>query len=157
MLLQQDKPKEEILRYIGDEIDRIRKGNFTFTEIGIPKGISREPETYGRASGIPANIRGAIYATKILGHELTSKPKLIYISRMPNDYSPTDVICFDEDSQVPAGVEIDAEKMLEKLVKDKIESIFEALGWKLGELVPYWKGKPSKKEGDQLSLFTKNL
>ena len=166
MLLRQDKTKDEVMRYIGDEIDRLRKGNFTFTEIGIPKGISRELETYGKQSnapeqtivqsiptrkGVPANVRGAIYTTKVLGHELTDKPKMLYISKMPESHPPTDVLCFDEDNQVPPGTEIDIEKMLEKLVKSKLESIFEALGWKLSDLAWHWKGHP-KGKGEQLDL-----
>lgn len=162
MLLRQDRTKEEVLRYIGDEIDRIRKGNFKFTEIGIPKGISKELSDYGKidkdgqVKGIPANIRGTKYAQEVLGHELSSKPKMVYISKIPNNYPITNVLCFDEDGQVPPGTEIDVEKMLEKLVKDKTQSIFEALGWRLSELVPWWKGKPSKKEGEQLGLFVEN-
>ena len=150
MLLRQDSSKEEVLRYIGDEIDRIRKGDFTFTEIGIPKGINKSLGEYEHPS---SNIRGAIYTQKVLGCELSSKPKLIYVSKMPNSYPKTDVICADEDSQVPPGTEIDIEKMLEKLIKNKLESIFEALGWKLSELNPWWLGKPNRKEGDQLALL----
>ena len=150
MLLRQDKPRDEVLRYIGDEIDRLRKGESTFTEIGIPKGITKDLDKYEHPS---SNIRGAIYASKVLDQELTGKPKLIYVSKMPNNYPPTDVICFDEDKQIPAGTEIDIEKMLVKLVKDKLESIFEALGWKISDLVYYWKGK-APKAGAQEMLFS---
>ena len=150
MLLRQDKPKDEVLRYIGDEIDRFRKGNFTFTEIGIPKGITKNLDEYKHPG---ANIRGAIYASKILGYELTDKPKLIYVSKVPSNYPPTDVICFDDATQIPVGTEIDIEKMLIKLVRDKIESIFEALDWRISELVPYWRGK-APRTGTQDSLFS---
>lgn len=149
MLLRENRPKEEVLRYIGDEIDRIRKGDFTFTEIGIPKGINKSLSDYEHPS---ANIRGAIYAEKNLGIELSSKPKMLYISKMPNNLPQSNVLCFDEDGQVPAGTEIDTEKMLEKLIKDKISGIFEALNWKLSGLVPYWQGKPAR-EGEQLALL----
>ena len=63
-----------------------------------------------------------------------------------------DVICFDEDSQIPPGTEIDIEKMLAKTVGDKLEPIFEALKWRMSELNPFWRGKAPKK-GVQESLF----
>ncbi len=170
MLLKQDKSKDEVLRYIGDEIERIRQGKFTFDEIGIPKGMSREPEDYGKLviekgialederghalrTGVPANIRGAKYAQNILGIQISSKPKMLYIKRMPEKYPQTDVLCFDEDIQVPPGTEIDIEKMLIKLVKDKVDSIFDALGWSLVALEPFWRGKPKNKAGEQMTLL----
>ena len=162
MLLRQDKSKDEVTRYIGSEIDRIRKGNFKFTELGIPKGMSKDLYSYGKnkngnykEKGISANIRGARYTLEQLGHELSSKPKLVYVSRLPNGYEPTDVICFDEDDQIPPGTEIDIEKMLQKLVKDKLQPIFESLGWKMNELVYHWKGK-TPKGGEQLKFLLKN-
>ena len=104
-------------------------------------------------AGVPANVRGAKYTRDILGHQLSSKPKMLYISKMPNNYPTTNVICFDEDSQVPPGTEVDIEKMLKKIVKDKLEPIFEALGWKLSELNPFWRGR-APKAGTQDSLFS---
>ena len=150
MLLRQDKPKDEVLRYIGDEIDRLRKGDFSFTEIGIPKGITKDLDGYEHPA---ANIRGAIYASRVLGYELTDKPKLIYVSKVPSNYPPTNVICFDDATQIPAGTEIDIEKMLEKLVKDKLDGIFEALGWRLSELNPFWRGR-APRTGTQEPLFS---
>jgi len=160
MLLRQDKERDEVLRYVGDEIDRIRKGNFKFSEIGIPKGMSRDIQEYGKKQtndykekGIPANIRGARYAVSQLGVDISSKPKMIYVTKMPDGYEPTDVLCFDEDSQVPPGTEVDIEKMLDRLIRKKLEPIFEALGWKMSTLDVHWKGKPAKL-GEQPVLFS---
>lgn len=173
MVLRQGKGKDEVLRYIGDEIDRIRKGKYSFSEIGLPKGISKELHEYGgkftlddqgkikTRSGVPVNIRGALYATKELGYELSSKPKMLYILQLPKglpawqDVSgvrkKVDSICFDEDSQVPPGTVVNVELMLEKTVKDKLEPIFEAIGWRMSWLNPFWRGK-APKQGTQESL-----
>jgi DNA polymerase I len=162
MLLRQDKPKDEILRYIGSEIDRVRKGEFKYDEIGIPKGVNKDLSEYGKMilvngkfegerKGVPGNIRAIKYAKQYMGLELSSKPKMLYVSKMPEGYQPTDVLCFDEDNQVPHGTVIDIEKMLEKIVKDKIRNIFDALGWKLSALDPHWKGK-APVQGQQLQL-----
>jgi DNA polymerase I len=164
MLLSEDKTKDETMSYIGNEIDRIRKGKFEFVEIGIPKGLTKDPMDYFKHSfdpnlpvwkqkGISSNIRGTLYSIKELGNELSTKPKMVYIKNMPDNFAPIDVLCFDNDSQVPPGTQIDVEKTLDKLVKSKLESIFDALGWKMSDLVYYWKGKPENKDGDQEPLF----
>lgn len=163
MLLREDKSKEEILRYIGDEIDRLRKGNYTFSEIGIPKGLSKDPKEYitgeidktiplWQQKGIPANIRGALYSMEVLGHDISSKPKMIYVLKMPDPLPQVDVICFDEERQVPPGIQIDVDAMLDKMVKAKLESIFEGINWRMSDLVPWWRGKP-RPEGEATTMF----
>jgi len=164
MVLRQDKSKTEVMRYIGEEIHTIRSGKFHLNDIGIPKGISKEPTEYCKGDfdttkpvweqkGLPANIRGALYTTQSLGYELSNKPKLIYVSKMPEGFEPIDVICFDDESQVPAGMEIDVEKMLDRTIRSKISPIFNGLKWRMDELVPWWRGK-APDEGKQERLFS---
>jgi DNA polymerase I len=148
MLLKEDSTKEEVLRYIGDEIDKLRKGKYELGEIGIPKGINKEIDSY---KPMPANVRGAKYSRDILKLDLSSKPKMIYVSKVPGELPETDVLCFDDAKQIPGGTVIDIETMLDKLVKNKIENIFEALGWSLKDLVYYWHGKPES-IGEQTKL-----
>jgi len=149
MLLRKGKSKDQVLSKVGDEIDRIRKGNFKYAELGIPKGVSQELDSY-KTPG--ANIRGAKYTRDVLGIEVSTKPKMLYVAKMPDRFPPTDVICFDEASQLPAGMEIDVEKMLEKTVKAKLSTIFEALDWNMRDLVPWWGGKPQG-AGTQLNML----
>ncbi len=178
MLLRQDKEKDEIIRYIGNEIDRIRTGNYKFSEIGMPKGITKELHEYGTKmtlgkdghvrsrAGITANIRGAIYAVKVLGLDLSNKPKMIYIKGLPNhlparykfahaneaEEKIVDTLCFDEDFQVPAGTIVDIELMLQKTVRYKLAPIFEALKWPMRDLDYHWAGK-APKTGTQIDMF----
>lgn len=162
MVLQQDKSKEEVMRYIGDEIDKMRKGEFRFSDIGIPKGMSKPAHEYIKdyneelpswgQKGVTANIRGALYSLDELKLELSNKPKMLYIEKIANGHPEIDVICFDEDKQVPAGTIVDVEKMLDKTVRAKLDPIFTGLGWNISELDPWWKGKAPKK-GYQETLF----
>lgn len=151
MVLKEDKSKEEVIRYIGELIDKIRKGDYKLTEIGIPKGISKDLNAYANPM---INIRAARYSEQILNFQLSSKPKMIYISKLPNglptefEGKKVEAICFDSEYQVPSGVVVDVELMLEKLIKNKLESVFDALGWKMSELDYHWKGK-SAKNGNQ--------
>ena len=150
MLLREDKDKQSIMLYIGEQIQKLRKGEVTLLELGIPKGINKELHEYEHPG---SNVRGTIYARDVLGIELSSKPKLLYIKSMPKGYPDTDVLCFDEESQLPPGVIIDIETMLIKTVKSKIKGIFEALGWKLSEVDPFWKG--NRILGNQISMWEK--
>ncbi len=88
---------------------------------------------------------------------------MVYVTKLPENLPKTyqfdkkekivNSIFFDDDNQVPPRTEIDVGKMLEKLVKDKLSPIFEALGWKMSDLAWYWIGKALKKK-IQESLFS---
>ena len=149
MILKQDRSKDDVLLYISGEIERVRQGKATYDEIGIPKAVNKALDEYKTET---AAIRGIKYAEKVLGYQLSTKPKMLYVSKVPSNLPPTDIICFDESGQIPPGIQIDIEKMLEKLVKNKLENVFIALGWSLSDLDYYWKMKP-KKEGSQPKLF----
>lgn len=168
MILKEDKSKDEVMRYIGDLIDKIRKGDYKLTEIGIPKGISKDLDDYGNKillddagnikhqSSVPVNVRAARYAEKVLNYQLSSKPKMVYITSLPPglpttfEGKPVDALCFDYEYQIPSGTVIDVETMLEKLVKAKLEAVFDAVGWKMSELDYHWKGKVGKVGKQQL-------
>jgi len=163
MLLKENKSKDEIMRYVRDEIHRIRTGNFKFVEIGMPKGMTKDPMDYFKGKynselkawqqkGLSANIRGVLYSLKELNLDLTSKPKMLYVSKLPAQFPPTDAICFDKDGDIPAGTELNIEVMLDKLVKNKLQPIFEALGWSMKELSYHWKGK-APDAGEQLGML----
>ncbi len=170
MILKENKTKEEVIRYIGEIIDKIRKGDYKLSEIGIPKGISKDLADYGNkmliddngvikhTSSVPINVRAARYAEQILKLNLSSKPKMIYISSLPEglpkvfEGKPVEALCFDDEYQIPAGVVVDTELMLEKLIKNKLEAIFDALGWSMRELDVHWIGKTGKGNAQE-SLF----
>ncbi len=149
MLLKEDRTKEQVMEYLVGELDKIKLGQTDLSDLGIPKGVSKEIDSYAHP---PANIRGIIYARDNLGIVLSNKPKMVYISKMPVGFPPADVLCFDEWSQIPPGTQIDITKMIDKVLKAKIEPIFDALGWRISELNPFWKQKV-KGEGEQLKLM----
>jgi hypothetical protein len=47
---------------------------------------------------------------------------------------------------------LDIEKMLDRMIKSKIEGIYDALGWSMTGICWYWKRKKPKKGSGQLSL-----
>ena len=149
MILKQDRTKEEVIGYLRDQVMGFKTGIGDMAELGIPKGINKKLSDYKHP---PANVRGAIYAIEKLGLDLSTKPKMVYISHMPFGYEPTDVLCFDDWSQIPPGTQIDVHKMLEKTVRLKLEPIFDALGWKMSELNPFWRMK-KRTEGTQMEML----
>ena len=117
----------EIKKYVNEKKEEIRKINLDF--IGIPKGINQELEEY---KTISAFIRACRYSNKFLGknYQKGSKPKMMYIKKVANKYDNTDVLAFDDPEDIPVGFEVDYRVMYEKLIKMKIERIFECLNWK---------------------------
>ena len=119
--------------------DCIRKIKSEFEEydieyIGVPGGISKDLNKYDNKD---AHIRGAEYANKFFGASFGggSKPKHLYIKRVPGGYGSTDVICFEDKEQVPDGFVVDYEKMFEKTIRAPIETITNAMGWSWSEII----------------------
>ncbi|MHC1581852.1 MAG: DNA-directed DNA polymerase, partial [Candidatus Syntropharchaeia archaeon] len=83
-----------------------------------------------------AHIRGATYSNKYLGTNFGkgSKPKRIYVGKVPDGFKETDVLCFEYEEQVPEGFEPDWKVMLEKTIKAPIERVLEAMGWSWSEI-----------------------
>ncbi len=123
----------------GDTYENIRKevslvlrvyraDGYTLDEIGIPGGIGKSLDEYENPD---AQVRGCIYANNHFGANFGrgSKPKRIYIKRVPSQYPRTDVICFEYGDQVPDGFVPDKELMIEKTIRGPLERIMEALDW----------------------------
>jgi len=140
--------REDIKDYVHEVIERVRSGDVSPAEIGIPGGIGKKLDNYDTET---AQVRGAKYANLLLGTNFASgsKPKRLYLEKVhpeffrhieaERDLDPSrdplygefkrdpDVICFEYDDQLPDAFEIDYDKMLEKTLKGPIARILEAL------------------------------
>ncbi|MDY6958639.1 MAG: DNA-directed DNA polymerase [Halobacteriota archaeon] len=121
----------DFLRGVASDFE---KKSLQMEDIGIPCGIGKELKHYDTDD---AHIRGAQYANDNFGTNFGkgSKPKRIYVSRVPDGYWNTDVICFEYQDQVPIGFEPDWDTMLEKVIRSPIERILEAMGWSWSEVI----------------------
>ena len=139
---------EEIKEYVHGVIQRVKRGDVSYDEIGIPGGIGKKLDNYDTDT---AQVRGAKYANLLLGTNFSSgsKPKRLYLKKVhpaffreleaERDLDPSrdplygefkrdpDVVCFEFDDQVPDAFEVDYEKMLDKTLKGPIARILEAL------------------------------
>jgi DNA polymerase, archaea type len=128
--------KEEIRKYLIDEVKKYRSGQYSLDVIGIPGGIGKDLKDYDIDD---AHVRGAKYANDHLGTEFGkgSKPKRVYIKNIDpgSRYPPTNVICFEYADQVPRDFHVDLDLMLEKTLQQPISRITDALGWEWNELL----------------------
>ncbi len=79
--------------------------------------------------GIPPVIKGCIYSNKYLGtqFDVGSKPKWIYVKKVPVGYPITEVISFEE--KIPDGFIPDYDLMCDRIFKNNLESAFTSAGF----------------------------
>ena len=118
--------EKKIVPYLRKIIHNIRTGRFSLEEIAIRKTMRRDLESYEHE---PDWIRGIKYAMKHLGIEFVQgdQIKILYVKRI-NGMPPTDIICFLDASQLPKGLVVDYDKIIEKTVKKKVEKFLKVVG-----------------------------
>lgn len=140
-MLLNDARKDEIVNYLKELDYNIRTGRVPIENIAFPKGISKPINEYGKVIvdeiskekkyiGLPPVISGAKYANKYLGKRFSqgSKPKWVYIKRVPPGYPNTKTLAFDGDT-IPDGFVVDYDTMIDKIIKLKLEEILIASGF----------------------------
>lgn len=126
--------KEKIKNYIRNEIKKFKGKKYKYEEMAIPRGLTNEPHKYTSTSPW---IRGCIYSQNYLNLKFNKgdKVKLLYIKQMPPRLPPTPELCFFNNHEVPRGVEIDFDKMIEKGVIMKLDTILETVGWDILDII----------------------
>jgi DNA polymerase elongation subunit (family B) len=133
------------------QVERQKFRSRGIKEIAIPRGMSMDPEEYGKKdkegnfilkngkkTNVPLHVRGALYSRKWLKIPLGSGSKAmhVHVKNVKTDKMPqTDVVVFEHPSQVPWDLfEIDWDKMFNKTVTEKVRDIFASLGITLSEI-----------------------
>ncbi|MDD4986443.1 MAG: hypothetical protein PHQ43_11815, partial [Dehalococcoidales bacterium] len=111
-----------------------------------PKGMTKDISEYKTK---PVNIKAVLYSMNELGMELSSKPKMLYVTMIPG-HKATGIMAFDEEWQVPDGTRVNVGMMMEKGVRDKLDGIFVSLGWDMGMVKEKWRQK-GMLQGDMFS------
>lgn len=137
------EPPENQKVYIQEAIHRLHGAEVDWDYVGIPQGLGKPLDEYDSESPW---VRGAKYANKYLGEnfEAGDKPKMCYIKAVPRGYPKTDAVCFRH--TLPEGFIMDAEKMFEKSVKEKLQQLFDAAGVNVeqalgGQSLDWWVPK----------------
>lgn len=126
VLLKDDM--DEAKRVVVEYEEKVRKGLVSVYEVAIPKGMSDGVKVEG------AHVKGARVGEEVFGihFDQVNKPRLIYTKR------PYDQICVDEsvtDDRILEAVEVDWEKMCDRVVVKKTKSLLESLGFDWNEVV----------------------
>jgi DNA polymerase elongation subunit (family B) len=151
-LLTIDDPKTAVSDYLREEHTALLKGNVELEAIGKPMSINKSISEYGSDNRRPQpHIRGAKWATQNLDgedHSSGGKPKMFYVDAVRNanvsetydaetaeDGDVVDAISVDDTSNIADGIEIDYEKMADKVLRSPIEPIFDVLNWSFEDMI----------------------
>ena len=122
-LILSEKPIDNIIDYIEEEIDNFYKNKYSYEEMGIPKQISKDVDEYKISNPW---ITGVKFSQEyIKGFTFSPKPYLLYIS--PTQKYNTTAICFNNSEEIPSDIKIDTGKMMMntiyKIVEKQLEMI----------------------------------
>lgn len=142
-----------VIPYIQEEIDKIITGYYKLEDIAFSAGISMAFSDYKVKNN---RVKGAEWTNKhsYLWENQTnygggSKPKFMFMDRMkfPAVYDRIELVALDDDNELPAELIkcIDWDTHLEKTVKDKIESILNAVKINWDDIIKKKKNKKLSK------------
>jgi DNA polymerase I len=122
--------EDAVIEYLKDVRRKMKEGKISLEKVAIPQGINKKLSDY-KSKG--PHVRGAIYANRHLDKNFGegSQPKLIFVDRMPSNYPAPKgdgAVCFEETTDLPDDVVINWDKMVEQVVKQAVNNIFDDLG-----------------------------
>ncbi len=127
--------RENLKVYIQEARKILSNPNPDYEYVGIPQGIGTDLESYKTSNPW---IKGVLFANEFLGLKfgIGDKPKLIYVSGLPKEYPKTETLCFRNNLDITGkGFILDTNKMFEKTVVMKLESLFDAADINLEEIL----------------------
>ena len=127
MLLKENKSKEEVIGYVNTEKKKIIDGVYSYYEIAIPKTITDDFKNYKVKT---FHVKAAEWSNKYLGtsYHQGDKIKILYgfIEGLPT----CDAFAFSNEKQLAGRkIHINWKKMMKVLVENKVQRIYNALGW----------------------------
>jgi DNA polymerase elongation subunit (family B) len=125
----------------------IMQGDYPVAGVAGVTRIQKSLDKYAESVGVPG-VKGARYYNLHLV-EKSVHPKFkngdsvkwVYVSEPPQGMPPTDIVAYHEEEELK-DFTLDYDKMVDKLVSQKVKPIFNALGWSLD----YATGKPKPKK-----------
>ena len=120
------KKRGEIEDYISLVKKDIKSSKYPLIDIGFPKPWT-EREYKGKTV---YHIESAKYSNEHLGTNFKAGSRfyVLYVKSVKN-LPKTSAIAFDKNTILPE-IEIDWDKQIKVLIDNKVEKIFDALGWK---------------------------
>lgn len=115
-----------VARLIQERYNQIVSGKVPIKDIAFPETI-RKP--LGEYKSKQPHVAGALYSNKYFGTNFGENSKVywIYVKYTKAGLPPTNVLCLDEDCEVPQGVSVDLQKMALKTITEKANALLEVL------------------------------
>ena len=140
ILLLKEKPKKEIIIHVQKFYNKIIEKEFKAEDMGMPKGLSKDPMKYGgfRDDGskimLPIYARASLYSNKFNKTNIMkgSKIKMMYVTSVPPNQPHTEIIAIEE--TMPKGYTIDYNTMAQKICIDKVKRFFSNMNWSVSEV-----------------------
>lgn len=125
------EPKDKLIKWVEGELNIFDQ--LPLMEIGIPAAIGKPLKSY---KGNAIQKTSAEYSNKNLKSSFLagSKPKRVYIKEVPEGYPETHSLSIDWNITLPQGFKIDYPKMLEVMIRKKIDKLLEIDGIKWEEI-----------------------
>lgn len=177
-----DERVDETVPFLKDIVQEFMLGKIPLQSVGIPSRITKdffeykascskrackkkmilklEEEIYficPQCNSIkkpPIQIRSAYYSNRFLDTEFRggSKPLRVWVKDMPEGFPKTDSIAFDNLTDLPDGMVVDWQKMLEATIKAKVEDLLSINGLSWVDIVPPDEDEKDKEK--KLEEFT---
>jgi DNA polymerase elongation subunit (family B) len=112
---------------IAPRLQAIHRGEVAPELVAIPKGLGKAIGSYRNHSPWDKGAQWSNKNLETVRFAQGSKPRLLYVKKVPANLDPTDVICIDDGRDIPEGVQVDWPLMAEK-TRMAFSGIISALG-----------------------------
>jgi DNA polymerase I len=124
--------EDEVIGMIRPISKRIKKGDVKLSEVASTTRLQKSLSAYSATTG------GAVKGARYFNEHLATTDKYgegdsvnwVYVVKAPDHLPPTDVVVYQKETDLD-GFDLDYDKMVDKLVKQKMKGIFGALDWNL--------------------------
>jgi DNA polymerase elongation subunit (family B) len=127
--------EDEVIDMVRPLSKRIARGDVDISEITGTTRIQKKLNQYAPSAGVPG-VKGARYYNEHIAKGKSERMgegdsvNWVYVSGVPDGQPKADIVAYREEVDL-AGYTLDYDTMVDKLVKSKVKSIFNALNWNL--------------------------
>lgn len=127
--------EDEVIDMVRPLSKRIAKGDVNISEVAGTTRIQKKLNQYAPSIGVPG-VKGARYYNEFIAKGKSERMgegdsvNWVYVSKVPDGQPKADIVAYREEKDL-TGYTLDYDTMVDKLVKAKVKSIFNALNWNL--------------------------
>lgn len=120
-----------LVEYLKEEVKMMKNGSYSLRDVAIPKTLNKALKSYKSKVDY---LRGALYANKYFGTEIKGgdQVRMLFVKRVPG-FPSTDVVCFQDEEDLPDGIIINWERLIERTLRGKVENflLMAGMSWDL--------------------------